>query len=248
MEKIKKPTQICEIYPTLNSGGHFFGHPIMLIRLFGVNFSDKNDLYKYTWQFGQQRKDLEINRMLMSSEEIISKINSFKKGDIFKWCITGGEPLRQQEQLIDLIEKFIESHGKPPKIEIRTRGHIAPVKELDKYVTKYIVSVPLSNSMDGVARETFSHRIKEDILKEFIGNKKALFLFEMKHDNDLKEIRELQQMFNISDNRIWVSPLETKLGAMKVNEVCAWKACLNFGYKYFNRLSVQIFGPNKRNV
>ena len=248
MAETKKPIYLSEAYPAVRGGGYFSGSPVLVIRLFGVDFMNKNDCHKQAWGKGVQKRDIELNRTLLTSEELLSKIKKFKQGNLFKWFITGGEALKQQDQLVDFITTFKEAHGKAPEIEIKTAGHISVIPELDKYVTKYLVSVPTSNSMDGIARETFAHRIKENVLKEFITNPKAEFLFEMKTDNDIKEIQEISEMFRISKDRIWLSPIETRVGAIRVNQTLVWGACLNFGYKYYNRLSLQVFGPNKKNI
>ena len=72
--------------------------------------------------------------------------------------ITGGEPLLQQEGLIEWLSAF----EKKPFIEVETNGTILPKTKLSTFIGQWNVSPKLSNS-----GETITKRLKQDAMDWF---------------------------------------------------------------------------------
>ena len=85
-------------------------------------------------------------------------------------------------------------------------------------------------------------------MKFFAENKKAKFLFEVRHDSDVKEVVEIQKIFKISSTKIWLKPFPTDQVGMARTLPYIEQQCLAKGYKMSNRFNILLHGPNKRGV
>lgn len=237
---------VCEVYPTIQGEGPNAGKPVIFIRLFGTNFKDKNDRQKYA--YNDDPNNLEENRKIYSIEEFVDVIDKIEKGNIFHWVITGGEPMLQQTALEKAIVLFKERHNKKPFIEWETNGTLKPLSAVNKLSDLYQVQVKLSNSMDGTAQTTFSTRIKDDVIKDFVKNKKAIFIFTVGNDDHVKEVKEIASTFKIDAERIWLRPLGSEIIDLRKSMFYLWSICLKHNYRLTDRMHLMTFGPNKRGV
>ena len=190
-------------------------------------------------QYGSDMTDVEIMSLI---DCLIHRVK------ITKVFISGGEALMQQEALCELIEKFEDRYGRRPYIELETNGTIIPLERLDKLVDRFNVYLKLGNSMYNPPRETLTRRVKDDIFKIFLENEKTRIIFTVGNQDDLKEIQELEKIFKIERDIIWLRPLVLTTTGMSVNLHFIWNACLNFNYKFSNRLHIQVHGPNAKQV
>lgn len=239
--------EVCEIYRTIKSSGVDSGKPVLCIRLFGTDIKDKNDRRSYAWS--KDVKSMEQNKKVMTLDEIISEIDNIK-GDKMHWVITGGEPLLQQEAVLELYKKFQETrNGEIPYVEIETNGLITPLKPIDKIVDRYNVNIKLSNSLNGSARSTFGQRVKESTVQFYVDSGKASFVFAVDSEADIKEVDELVRLFKITPDKIWLKPLIIDSRGVIRNVTILWNACLNKGYNLSNRLYMLIHGTDiKRGI
>jgi len=178
----------------------------------------------------------------------VAQITKLSLGNKFHLIITGGEPLLQQEGLISFFKKFEEKFGRLPFVEMETNGRTVPLPELDKYVGQYNVQVKLGNSAQGSVMETHHNRIKKDSLNALVANKKAKFLFEIRHESDMKEVKILQSDFKIVPSRIWLKPFPTDTVGMMRTLPYIEQQCLAKGYRMSNRFNILLHGPKKRGV
>ena len=93
--------------------------------------------------------------------------------------ITGGEPLLQQEGLIEWLSAF----EKKPFIEVETNGTILPKTKLSTFIGQWNVSPKLSNS-----GETITKRLKQDAMDWFLNQERAIFKFVVSDQRDVEEI------------------------------------------------------------
>ena len=107
--------RINELFYSVQGEGKTIGHPRLFIRLSGCNLKCNFCDTKY------HPKVNEVDETL------------FAKYD--KWCITGGEPLLQQREIINLINEY-----NPSWVEIETNGTIEPELGLIKHVDLFNVS------------------------------------------------------------------------------------------------------------
>jgi organic radical activating enzyme len=174
------PLEVHSIWPTIQGEGPFAGTPAIFIRLTGCNL-----------QCPMCDTDYTSKRMLMSSEDIIDRINQIRGSGIINHSIiviTGGEPFRQNitELVLDLASVGymiqIETNGtlwQPTFVRVWERAwkffpvHIvcspklsyvaAPIKRyIDTY--KYVLQAGNVDEKDGLPTQTlgYSGRVYRD--------------------------------------------------------------------------------------
>jgi len=242
----KDTIELCEVYRTLKNSGPHSGSTVLVVRLFGTDFKSTNDRRRYAW--GTEPDALKLNRRILTIEDAAKEIRSIK-GNHNHWVVCGGEPLLQQEAIINLITKYMSHSEKAlkPYIEIETHGLIKPIEELDKLVGHYNVYVPLSNSMNDNAKSTFAHRIKESVLEEYVDKNSAL-IFDVDCDADIQEVVEIQRLFKVTRDDIWLRPLVIDSRGVMGSISILWKACLKYGYRLSNRFYSHLHGNMKRGI
>ncbi|AGM11930.1 QueE [Haloarcula californiae tailed virus 1] len=118
--------------------------------------------------------------------------------------LTGGEPMleQRQDQIVGLIAEMLRrrKRGKP-FIEVETNGTIVPEDRLDNYINLYNVSLKLSNS--GMPEDA---RLKDDALDFHANNDTSIFKFVVSREQDVSEVLEIVEAYNIPDDRISLMP------------------------------------------
>lgn len=99
--------------------------------------------------------------------------------------ITGGEPLMQQEGLIEFLNALEILMGKKPFVEIETNGTLLPKEALHRHILHYNISPKLRNS--GMPKEK---RFIPETLHWFAKQPNAYFKFVVDHPSDWLEIEE----------------------------------------------------------
>ncbi|MFD5434744.1 7-carboxy-7-deazaguanine synthase QueE [Kitasatospora sp. NPDC127067] len=121
--------------------------------------------------------------------------------------VTGGEPLLQQPQLVDLVQLL---SGR--RVEVETNGTVVPRPELVKLVAAFNVSPKL---------EAFAapgdQRIVPAALEALAACSRARFKFVIHEAAQLDEVASLVETFSLPD--VWIMPegtnSETVLGGMR---------------------------------
>jgi len=94
---------VIEIFRSLQGEGKNQGRPCTFIRLAGCNLRCAWCDTAYAWEGGQKMSVIEVlDRVWLQNGKHI--------------CITGGEPLLQREELLELLKKF-DLHGYTAEIE-----------------------------------------------------------------------------------------------------------------------------------
>ncbi len=232
---------LSEIFSSIQGEGRNLGKPVVFIRTWGCNngctFCDS----RFSWD-SQESAD---NKIVFNAENAIAGI-FLTKGNVRHWVITGGEPLLQQEALIELINTFRETQGYLPTIDIETNGTIVPLPELDTLVNMYSVSPKLSNAFSGSKSSTYSHRIKEEAMSYFSNNKKAEFKFVVGSEADVSEILELQKRFSIPKDKISLMPLGKTQKELEMRSAWIFNYCVANHFSFSPRLQVILFGQRRK--
>ena len=100
--------KICEIFYSIEGEGIEIGRPEVFVRLSGCNLRCVWCDTKYAWEDGKE----------MSVEEVIEEVKKFPCKSV---SITGGEPLLQRRELLELVRKLKELGY---WIQINTNGTI----------------------------------------------------------------------------------------------------------------------------
>ncbi|MBI4231716.1 7-carboxy-7-deazaguanine synthase QueE [Candidatus Peregrinibacteria bacterium] len=209
--------QVSEIFYTIQGEGPSIGKPAIFLRLAGCHLRCVWCDTKYTWKLNSGKK--------MSSTEIIEEIKKFPSKHL---VITGGEPLIQQNALIELLEKL-----KGYYIEIETSGSLK--SSLDKYVNHYNCSPKLSNSKN------------KSIKLEKLPVDKTFYKFVVDSEKDIREIRSLITKQKLPEENIFLMPQGTK--KREIAQKSKWLAeiCKKENLRLSPRLHINLWG-NKRKV
>lgn len=128
-------------------------------------------------------------------------------------------------------------------IEIETNGTLKPKDAVVEMINQFNVSPKLANS-----NNSESSRISPKAYEFYTSSLKAMFKFVVTSDEDMQEILDLRTRFNIPSSKIMLMPEgrtaeETARRAQELVEMCKKE-----GYRYCNRLHVQIWHGAVRGV
>jgi len=199
--------KIIEIFHSIQAEVSCFGEPAIFIRLAGCNLKCCFCDTKYSWKDGT---DITI-------AQIIKQIKKYRCETI---VITGGEPMMQQNGLIELLS---QSALADYFIIIETNGTIEPIEHLRRLVNVWNIS----------PKEPFA-------LKNRVAN---VFKFVVEKQSDLNFIEKLK----LPKSKIYLMPkASTRKQYLRVAPK-VWKLCLKYGYKFAAREQIVLF-DKKRGV
>ncbi len=196
-----------EIFYSIQGEGPNIGKPAVFLRLGGCNLRCKWCDSKYTWN----------DQTPMTNDRILQKIKSYPCKHL---VITGGEPLLQQDGLVELLKKL-----KGYFIEIETNGSI-PLK-IGQYVEHINCSPKLKNSKNA----PYPLRIKPK-------NRKVIYKFVAQNKADIKEIRQYIVDNNIPGHKVYLMP--EGVNKKIVQERSKWiiEICKKEGYNFSLRMQI----------
>ena len=221
-----------EIFETIQGEGRNTGEPAVFARLSGCNLDCDWCDTPYTWDW--ENYDREGNTLRIEIGEAVELISGQTAE---RAVITGGEPLVQQT---DLIELATQLQARGMKTEVETNGTRMPRPDLVDVIDQFNVSPKLSNS--GIPYEK---RIKHDALEAFARLDNADFKFVIDNAQDLDEVKALQDTHKIPSNRIFLMPQgvteeQIMAGTQQLAEICKQE-----GYNLSTRLHVLIWGAKR---
>ena len=150
--------------------------------------------------------------------------------------ITGGDPLIQQKALVTFLSHLGEECRVPSVIEVETEGVIKPDPELVHYIDQWNVSLKTSNS--GMPE---SRRIIPDTIYWHRDNQQTFFKMVVGNSQDLNEVQELVEKFNIHKDRVWLMPLASSRSAFLQVAPLIASFCKDYGYNFSTRLHLLIW-------
>lgn len=163
---------------TIQGEGFSTGVPATFLRVQNCTLNCSWCDSQTVWKFGNPYS---INEILTLWEEN-GFVEKFREGQHL--VLTGGSPLKQQQNLVILIETFIERYGFKPYIEIENESVLMPSLKILHLVDQWNNSPKLESS--GNTRRA-AH--KPDVLKclSELGN--SWFKFVVTDDEDWDEIK-----------------------------------------------------------
>lgn len=147
--------------------------------------------------------------------------------------LTGGEPMLQQDNLLDLLKSLDDD----VIVEVETNGTIVPDDEFDEFIDYYNVSQKLSNS--GMPED---RRIIPEATAWFRDSEKAMFKYVVSRNEDLEEIWEIQDEYDISNDGVQLMPAGYTREDLSNTYGPVAEICKKYGYKFSPRLHVEIWG------
>ncbi len=198
--------KITEIFYSIQGEGKQMGLPTIFVRSGGCNLQCDWCDTKYAWEGGKE----------MTIEEITEAVNDFSASRV---CLTGGEPLMQDE-IYGLIEALIDEY----ELSVETNGSldISKLTEMDLMISmdyktpsslmagkmkednlgllreKDQLKFVIDDKRDyNYAKEVISkHQIKAEIILQPMGGKNMKELVERVLEDDL-DVRVLPQLHKI---------------------------------------------------
>lgn len=216
--------------PTFQGEGPSAGQQAMFVRLATCNLTCTWCDTPYTWDW--KRFDVRTESHRTDVGELAERVLGSTARLV---VITGGEPLLQQEALVELAEILTQS-GR--RIEVETNGTIAPDEHLSTLVAQFNVSPKLAHS--GVAE---TKRIVPSSLRSFAESGKAVFKFVMTAPADIEELAAVQDDHGLDP--VWVMPEATT--PEKLLEAMRWLAdpALARGWHLGSRLHILLWGDER---
>jgi len=213
------------------------------VRLGGCNLACSWCDTSYTWDWTGKNGtvyDPRVELCVMTTDEILARLdNRLKEGEGIV-VITGGEPLLQQQRLGELIDGC-GLRGWP--VEIETNGTVFPSLPLLSKVGRFNVSPKLANS--GNVRAV---RDRASALGAFaLAHSGTIFKFVCRDTNDLDEVDEFVRTYNVTNDRVWIMPEGITTDAILVGMRALAPDVLQRGWNLSTRLHVLIWG-NQRGV
>jgi 7-carboxy-7-deazaguanine synthase len=236
---VSSENDVPEIFYTLQGEGASCGRPAIFVRLSNCNLTCVWCDTPYTWNFEKVKSDhpekyTKANQQKeISVQDLRAAINQYPDNSIL--VITGGEPMLQQKEIIELIYggKLEVDH-----IEIETNGTIIPDMKLIARC-RFNVSLKLSN-----AKMSPEKRLRSAAIAAYV-QANSVFKFVVDSPEDLEEIQRIIERFNIDSSQVWLMPQGR--AENELNSKLEWLAaiCIENAYNLTNRLHVQTWGAKR---
>jgi organic radical activating enzyme len=222
-----------EIFASVQGEGASMGVPSTFVRLAVCNLRCTWCDTAYTWDWS--RYDRAAQTMKLAAADVLARVTALPPRNI---VVTGGEPLIQRVQLIDLVAPLVASGL---SVEVETNGTIAP-GPLAGLVHQWNVSPKLRHSgNDGLKR------IRSAVLREFAGLPGAWFKFVVQGTGDLEELRSVIDGAGMPAERVILTPEGRTAAELTMKSAWLADTCTREGYRFSSRLHNLIWG-DKRGV
>ena len=228
--------------PTIQGEGSSTGRRCYFLRLFQCNLACSFCDTPYTWAVTDRKAALHREGIKYSKseestvftlQEVVNRLEELKFSEYPNQLlvISGGEPMLQQDSLIDLVK---DPYFSNTDIEIETAGTLPP-KEGLRHLS-FNVSPKLS--LSGNPREK---AIKPDVLREF-SQYNSVFKFVVSDAPQFEEVRELVEEVGLSPSRVWIMPEGTTEEATRTHSKKIIDEALALGYNFTLRNHILLWG------
>lgn len=237
---------VCEYFYSLQGEGTTTGVPAVFLRLAGCNLmcggnGTQRDKKLYNgatwrcdtievWMHGVSKQNEELAIDMQASCGAITRL---REGAHL--VITGGEPLIQQESIVDFLVFLEKEYNLKPFIEIETNATIQPIPTLASRVGQWNTSPKLSNS-------GANGRIEPEVLKWFAAQPNTMSKMVISNKQDWDEImndyitKEL-----INKNQIVLMPAAGSREELLINNKIVAEIAIYHGVRMCTRLHVEIW-------
>ncbi len=219
--------KISEIFETIQGEGLGCGLPSVFLRLANCNLRCQWCDTKHSWDWKNYDYDKEVTEQSLA--RVVETIRSFRSKNI---VVTGGEPLLQQEALVLLATELASSH----RFEVETAGTLTPCNELHQLITRWNVSPKLANSGN-----SSKARNRETPMKVFAGLDNVSFKFVIDREEDLGEIKELLQQYDIDPQRVLLMPQAVSPDELEIKSRWLTDLCIAEGFRFGYRLHIALW-------
>jgi organic radical activating enzyme len=238
-----------EIFHTLQGEGVSAGCPAVFVRASRCNLHCVWCDTDHTWNFtgtpwphekdatpGYAKFDKSAVTIEVSPDDIARQVLAYP---CERLVLTGGEPLLQQNEFIEVIRRVRER--KPHTfVEVETNGTVMPQDHFLAAVDQFNVSPKLANS--GMPEAL---RNKPDALEVFRDSGKAWFKFVVADLQDISEIESWIGSLGIGRERMLLMPEGRTSAELDGTAALLAELCIRHGYRFSDRLHVRLWGDER---
>lgn len=238
-----------EVFYSIQGEGKSLGWPSIFVRTSLCNLHCVWCDTDYTWNWkgtrfphrndarpGYQKFDKKDWIAECRVDEVAAMVTDFPCHNVI---LTGGEPMIQQPALTDLMAVLREKSDRY-RFEVETNGTLLPSEAFDAAIDQYNVSPKLENSGNG--RKL---RERPAAYRFFASSPKANFKFVVADPADLEEVLGLIDRFGIAPEKVWLMPEGSTRQTLARRRKWLVDICKDYGFRYTDRLHVQIWGSKK---
>jgi 7-carboxy-7-deazaguanine synthase len=206
--------KINEIFSSIQGEGILIGTPTTFVRMTGCNLRCSWCDTKYAYEEGEK----------MSSKEVITKIKEYSQNHV---CITGGEPLLQDD-VISLIKNLVDE-GYEVCLETNGSKSIEDIPCLGSMVISLDIKCPSSGMQEKMDFSNLELLSLNDQLKFIIA--------------DLKDYEYTKEV--IARYKPICSLIMTPVGGRKLKELAEWVLADGLYVRVLPQLHKLIWGEKK---
>jgi organic radical activating enzyme len=233
-----------EIFPSLQGEGPSAGRPCVFVRLSRCNLACRWCDTAYTWRFigdnrphvGDMTFERRDNQITLDVRETAMRVLALRPTRL---VLTGGEPLLQGPALARLIATLKDALP-ALAVEIETNGSVPPPHALHALVDQFNVSPKLAHSGNP---ENLA--LVPELLRDWAADRKAWFKFVVADLEDINEVAELQALYRIEPERLFVMPEGTDSATLRERSKWLAGAALTHGWRFSDRLHIHLFGDTR---
>jgi 7-carboxy-7-deazaguanine synthase len=226
---------ISELFYSIQGEGELTGMPSVFVRTSGCNLRCNwcDTMYASWHPEGTE----------MTIPQIVAKVESFPASHC---VLTGGEPMVAKD--IHELAGELKALGK--HITIETAGTVPPESiacDLASLSPKLANSTP-DGRLPGEWRQRHEQtRLQPNVLRAWIDRYSFQLKFVVSSASDLEEIHAMLKSLDrkISPSKILLMPEGTSAEIIRGRDDTLIDICKRFGYRYCNRLHVEVFGHTR---
>ena len=223
--------KISEIFESVQGEGTNAGKQAIFLRTAECNLKCTWCDTKYTWDWKNFDYAKEVKEM--SIKEISE---SLEQSTIRHLVITGGEPLMQQQDLVELLTSLKSEFY----IEVETNCTILPKNEFTVLVDQWNVSPKTKNS--GNFLELCE---KNECYSFFSKQKNCYFKYVVEDDDDLREISDLMIKYGLDKKKVLLMPQAVTKSEIISREKIVTKLAKDSKLGYSPRMHVSMWGSQR---
>jgi 7-carboxy-7-deazaguanine synthase len=239
---------IAETFYSLQGEGRTVGVPAFFVRLAGCNLmcggaGTEKDGHLHdgaTWRCDTievwlKGKAVPHAELLDDLENRFGFLQRLSEGAHL--VFTGGEPLLQQDRIVDFLFFLEKNHGLRPVVEVETNATVMPLSELDARVHFWNTSPKLHNSgMPDIARR------RPEVLRWFAANPRTMSKFVVSDIADWDEIRrDFLEPDLVDPKHLVLMPAVDRRSDIPVTYLAVAQLCIREGVRMGVRLHVEIW-------